>query len=711
MHTHNRLGSYLVAVLVALSPLPGAASVKFVALPDTQIYSDNRFPPGNNSVPVTDPLGTYRYFTDQTQWVADNAALLGIDFVVHLGDLVQSDDSSAEWARAKAALDILDVADIPYGTAVGNHDAHELTDGRPIYEMFVQDYGPQNFVGRSWYGGASPTGASSYQIVGDGQHEVLFLNLAIAAPANELAWADQVLLNNRDKLVVLTTHAYMYDIFTVAGRYGEPLGPLSGLAGDGLFNQFHGGAGKSAQEIFLEFIRSHPNVVMAQGGHFDADLYRLDSINGAGLPVLEIVSDYQGLLNGGDGYLRIYEFDFDTNQVHVETYSPTLDRHRTTFEHFVDAIWFIWKFRDEVADALGISDSQAFAILAALFQTDSVPGQDVVTQHPEYLADPTFYDQHFIEVFRGTVPPEVGTFSDWETLWVDFFAADSGDPMNYGPGARSPAFTVDIDFASYVNTTLATSKQQTCITSMGAQVTRRGTLLGRRNKHSEMCIRDEARGKLLSSVDACFDSDSARITQSESKSFQIEQSRCSATDQAPAFGVSSAAEVNQVARSESLGMTDDIFGPAPRPIASIQSDRDAHRCQLQVARRSNALLETMLRSALQEATRGLKDTTTNSADLARGMLGRINDDPNLLIARFRSILGRRIERHCHDTGVDIATHLPGACADSGAEVSELVDCLETRARCRACRTMNGVHGSALSCDYFDDGESVNLSCP
>ena len=52
---------------------------------------------------------------------------------------------------------------------------------------------------------------------------------------------------------------------------------------------------------------------MAQGGHFDADLYRLDGRNGSNLPVLEIVSDYQSLRNGGDGYLRIYEIDTTTD--------------------------------------------------------------------------------------------------------------------------------------------------------------------------------------------------------------------------------------------------------------------------------------------------------------------------------------------------------------------------------------------------------------
>ena len=698
-----------IVLLAGLSAPSVSADVKFVALPDTQIYSDNRFP-GEGSVPVTDPAGTYRYFVDQTQWIADNAATLNIDFVVHLGDLVQGDDRTNEWIRAKAALDILDVADIPYGTAIGNHDTHVIGENRPYYETYVDNFGPQHFAGRPWYGGASPTGASNYQIVGDGQQDVLFLNLALSAPLVELEWADGVLLQHRDKLVVVTTHAYMYDLLLAAGRYGEPIPIFGTVAGDGLFNQFHGGAGKSAQEIYLEFLKSHPNIVMAQGGHFDADLYRVDGENGAGLPVLEIVSDYQGLRNGGDGYLRVYNFDFDNDRIDVETYSPTLDRYRTTFEHYVNSIYLIYKFRDDVGDALGVTPEVAFQLLANFFKQDDVPGQDIVLQHPEYLADPTFYDQLFSDLFLGSIPPEVGSIGDWEALWMSVFAVDRDNPTDYGPSFRSPAFSVDIDFDRYTDTTPATSKERTCITRMGSQVTRRGTLLGRRNKHTEKCIRDHARGKLTSTVDACINATSTRVTQSEAKSVEIEQRHCNAPG-LPRFGVSSASSVNQISLTESLGMTEDVFGPEPRQLATIDSDRAAYRCQVQVARRSNALLETMLRDALKQATDALKSTTANNADLARGMLGRINDDPDQLIERFRSILGRNIQRHCHDSGVDISTALPGACADDGGDADELAACLETRARCRACRTMNGVHGSALSCDFFDDGQSVNLSCP
>lgn len=693
----------LVIALLAASASPVRAVVKFVALPDTQIYSENRFPGSTNGPPVTDPLGTYRYFTDQTQWVADNAAALGIDYVVHLGDIVDNGDVPVEWVRGKAALDILDAAGIPYGTAMGNHDRNADTPGGPHYETYVANFGPQHFAGEPWYGGASPTGSSSYQVISDGENAVLFMNLALSAPAAELEWASDVLRQNRDKVVVVTTHAWMYDLFAAYARYGEPEPLLGGgAAGDGIWN-----GGKSAQEIYLEFIKSHPNVVMAQGGHFDADLYRLDGRNGSNLPILEIVSDYQSLRNGGDGYLRIYEFDFDANEIRVETYSPTLDRTRTTFEHFVNAVWLIYEFRGAVADALGIDEDAAFAIIAALFKGNPVPGIDVVGQNPDYLADTAYYDQLFLDQFRGAVPPEVGTLSDWEALWMNQFAPDPSDHTNHGPSIRSPAYTIDLDFEQYTRNTVATGPQQTCITQMGGQLGSKGSLLSKRNTKNEQCIRREGKRQLAGTVDACLAGSSNSVRRAEAKTRRIDANRCAPSS--PDFGTTDAATVNAVAEVASFGMTTDLFGLAPRVVA--RAGTAAYRCQTSTAIRTNALLETMLLAAVKEAKKGLVGDMRNGADLAVGMLAGIDDDPDGIVARFRSLLGSRIARHCHDAGVDVAGSLPGACGASAGDAASLTDCLETRARCLACRAVNGAHGSAVSCDFFDDGESVNLSCP
>jgi len=700
----------LTCVAALCAPRP-AAALKFVALPDTQIYSQDRQTTDTRQPPITDPMGTYRYFADQTQWVADNWISLGIDYVVHLGDIVQTDQASAQWVRAKAAMDTLDLAGVPYGTVIGNHDAHEQSSGLPYYDMYVQDYGPLQFVGKPWYGGASPTGASSYQIVGDGQVEVLFLNLSIAAPLVELEWADGILKQHRDKLVVLTTHAYMWDVFTVFGRYGEDVGAFTGIAGSGDFGQFHDGDGKTAQEIYEEFIQSHPNIIMAQGGHFDADLYRLDGRNGSNLPVLEIVSDYQGLRNGGDGYLRIYEIDASANQITAETYSPTLDRTRTTFEHFVNSIALIYRFRDDVADFLGVSPSVAFDFLAALFKTDAVPGVDIVGQHPDYLADAAYYDQLFDDQFRSAIPPEVGQLADWETLWVSFFAADPDNPTDYGPSVRSPDFTVDMEFDRYITAgRVVTARQLACVLQAAKRATGATGVLGRHNDVIEKCIHDAGRGDLgAATVEDCIAAGSQKLAKAEARATDVEAGKCTAADAQPEFGFTGAASGIAAARSQSAAMTEDLLGGPPLAIAA--SGDDAYDCQARASIQSNALFERILRHALRQARLALKSGTTNSADLTVGILDSVDGDPAVIVARAREKLHDHVDRRCIATGIDVSQHLAGDCAGAGADADTLTDCIEDRVRCHACEILNGVHGSSVSCDFFDDGQSLNQSCP
>ena len=50
-------------------------------------------------------------------------------------------------------------------------------------------------------------------------------------------------------------------------------------------------------------------------------------VNDAGGKVLEMLTDYQGLPNGGDGWLRSLQFVPSENKIHIETYSPLLDKY------------------------------------------------------------------------------------------------------------------------------------------------------------------------------------------------------------------------------------------------------------------------------------------------------------------------------------------------------------------------------------------------
>lgn len=290
-----------------------------IGLPDTQYYSES-YP---------------EIFLAQTQWIVNNRATLDIRFVSHYGDLVQHGTGSlapGEYANAKAAMSVLEDANVPHGVVSGNHDV--LEDGivgQPYDNTnYLNYFGPQYYEDRSWFGGASPSGLSTYQTFSGSGYDFIALHIDLETPHSELAWAQGVINANRDKPVMVTTHRYLQDAedYTLgvpvvpSGRY-----PESWYAIEGQYNP----NGIRAEEFFDHFVANNRNIFLVNAGHFHEE-YRQTSTNYHGLPVHEVLADYQDDPNGGNGYLRMMRFDPADDRIEVSSYSPTLDNFLTEDE-------------------------------------------------------------------------------------------------------------------------------------------------------------------------------------------------------------------------------------------------------------------------------------------------------------------------------------------------------------------------------------------
>jgi len=290
-----------------------------IGLPDTQKYSE-LYPD---------------IYTAQTQWIVDNRGALNIKFVSHFGDLVQHGTgplAPREYANAKASMRILENADVPHGVVAGNHDVLESGSVGQTYDTtnYLQNFGPQWYQGRSWFGGASPSGLSTYQTFSGGGYNFLALHLNVETPHAELAWAQGVINANRDKPVMVTTHRYLQDAEDYTA--GVPLVP-SGRYPDYwyTFEGQYNPTGIRAEELFNHFIATNRNIFLVNAGHFHEE-YRQTSINNHGLPVQEVLADYQDDPNGGNGYLRQMEFDTAGDRINVRSYSPWLNSFYTKDE-------------------------------------------------------------------------------------------------------------------------------------------------------------------------------------------------------------------------------------------------------------------------------------------------------------------------------------------------------------------------------------------
>src|SRR5699024_1217193 len=95
-----------------------------------------------------------------------------------------------------------------------------------------------------------------------------------------------------------------------------------------------GGLGPIPQRILDEVAATNPTVPMIMSGHYHDAFQRTDSFDDDGDGVAErtvtsMLFDYQGLPEGGQGFLRLLHFDNEGEKMMVRTYSPSLGQYNS----------------------------------------------------------------------------------------------------------------------------------------------------------------------------------------------------------------------------------------------------------------------------------------------------------------------------------------------------------------------------------------------
>jgi hypothetical protein len=312
----------LTAPLFRRSALPAAAKFTLIVLPDVQYYTTNL-----NG-------GTPGMFTAQTQWCLDNKTLRNIKYVNQLGDMTD-DNKPASWNNANTSLSLLDAVPpgLPYGFVLGNHD----TAGTRINNNY---FPVSRFAGRPYYGGHYGSNNDHHFDFFDSEGlEFIVVNLSFRDKPPSTAvldWADSILKAYSTKRAIVVNHYIIND--------GNPasFSPVGKALYDGLKN--------------------NPNLFLMLCGHWSTTGIRHDTFNGN--TIYSVLSDYQGEPNGGNGWLRIMEFDPPNNQIHVSTYSPTLDQ------------W--WTDADNQFDIPYMMTSLPLPIQLATFTVAAAPGGAVI---------------------------------------------------------------------------------------------------------------------------------------------------------------------------------------------------------------------------------------------------------------------------------------------------------------------------------------------
>ncbi len=274
---------------------PGFAQGDYsmVALPDTQFLSQE-YPD---------------IYQKLTQWIVDHEQAYNIQAVMHMGDMVNSGNST-QWSNCANAMYLLDKSEsIAWMPMRGNHD-----DSSGFNQAFP--YG--KFANRDYFGGSY-----EHEVLGKDQldcnywefavkdRKYLVLSLGWAPTQAALDWADGIIKANPDKNVIITTHAFIY--WDGTHLNDEDLDYTSGYTQDGM----------DGSEIWEQLGEKNENVVLAIGGHIGfPDVVARTDENGAGEEVTSLLCDAQGIdLTYGLGMMMLLTFHENSNTVDVNWYS------------------------------------------------------------------------------------------------------------------------------------------------------------------------------------------------------------------------------------------------------------------------------------------------------------------------------------------------------------------------------------------------------
>lgn len=338
------------------APVAAASSAfSLMVLPDTQFYSRYASQKMGTLYQKLYPDIDPRYnnpFKAQTQWIAQNAQSLNTAFTMHLGDVVDqswyfnSEKTSPwsastdlvgngqvaantvlrEWDLASQAMQVLEQAKCPYSICAGNHDVGAIgsnmqwgpdwgvgvtgfdnTDGyqdggsrrQGLFEPYLKVFPAARAAQQSTFGGRHSSGFHEFHVFQAEGNSWLVLSMSWRASDDAIAWANQVIGQHPTLPVILINHQLM------------GIGPDGTTAVDTAYSSY----------MWDRLIKNNDQIFMAVNGHYHGSCTTTKK-NAFGHDVLLMVVDYQMAYMGGNGLMRMYEFDLTNKKIVASSFSP-----------------------------------------------------------------------------------------------------------------------------------------------------------------------------------------------------------------------------------------------------------------------------------------------------------------------------------------------------------------------------------------------------
>ncbi|HNX05273.1 MAG TPA: metallophosphoesterase, partial [Opitutales bacterium] len=294
------------------------ATYSVAVMPDIQYYYNNY------------QSGNYAKLISQIRWIGLTTESENIRLVAQLGDITQNDNNDVQWAGAKGAFDILNGI-VPYVLTVGNHDG--VDNGRDSWFDLPKYFGRgSNYTNQSTFGGCMTDDdtANSYHFIDTGERTWMVVTLEWAPRDAVLVWLDSLLAAHSEYRTIILVHAYLY---MDNARMDSAL--YDGVADDGSPKTYPAVAGdpegcNDAQDIWRKVIKQHPQVALVYSGHVGhVGIGRRFSIGERRQVVQERLTDFQGWLGNGNGWMQTLKFSADGDLAETSSFSPFLGTENT----------------------------------------------------------------------------------------------------------------------------------------------------------------------------------------------------------------------------------------------------------------------------------------------------------------------------------------------------------------------------------------------
>lgn len=354
------------------APAQKISSFTISVLPDTQFYpryaSEKMGELYQKLYSGIDPKYDNPFKT-QTQWIAQNAKLLKMPFTIHLGDIVDqswyytSEKSTPwsastdlvgngqigngqvtkEWELASQAMQVLEAAQCPYSICAGNHDVGAIdsdmqwgpdwgvgvtgfanNDGYQdggshrvgLFEPYLQVFFAERAKRQATFGGRHASGFHEYHVFEAEGNKFLVLSMSWRASDDAIGWANQVIQANKTLPVILVNHQ------------------LVGIGSDGKT------AADTAYSNYMwdKLIKDNDQIFMAVSGHYHGSCTSTKK-NSRGNDVYLMVVDYQMAYMGGNGLMRMFEFDLTNKKIIASSFSPWVPLKPAATLNEFDAAW------------------------------------------------------------------------------------------------------------------------------------------------------------------------------------------------------------------------------------------------------------------------------------------------------------------------------------------------------------------------------------